>query len=409
MSAARSPKGRVIVSGIVFFNPVAGVVYQALHYLLGLRQLGYDVYYVEDTDWWSLDPRSGDFAADPSASIALVAPVLERHGFAGRWAYRRAHAPDEPRGCWGLADERVVQLYQEADAWLNVTGSQRVWDDVAACPRRILIESDPISAQIDVANAKRATIAHLDAHDTHFTFGETLGHPDCRIPLGPYEWLPTRQPVVLDLWHTESAPEHHRFTTITSWHDDNKDRTFEGETYRWTKDAEFRKVIGLPLERPGRFELAVTGRVEVDLPLLESSGWRLGDALALSTCSGDYRSFIQGSWGEFTVAREQYTKPRTGWFSDRSACYLGPDDRSSPRRPGSRMSCRAAAASTRGRTSTRSWPRSITSIRIRPLRATAPARSRGVLRCRPGGRRSDGEGRVVTHRRDRTDGNGVVP
>jgi hypothetical protein len=35
-----------------------------------------------------------------------------------------------------------------------------------------------------------------------------------------------------------------------------------------------------------------------------------------------YRSYIQGSKGEFTVAKDQYVRLNTGWFSDRSACYL---------------------------------------------------------------------------------------
>ena len=35
-----------------------------------------------------------------------------------------------------------------------------------------------------------------------------------------------------------------------------------------------------------------------------------------------YRDFIVESTAEFTVARDQYVRPRTGWFSDRSASFL---------------------------------------------------------------------------------------
>jgi hypothetical protein len=35
-----------------------------------------------------------------------------------------------------------------------------------------------------------------------------------------------------------------------------------------------------------------------------------------------YRDYIQNSRGEFTVAKDQYVRLNTGWFSDRSACYL---------------------------------------------------------------------------------------
>lgn len=315
-------RGRIVVSGIMFFNPVAGVVYQTLHYLLGLRRLGLDVSYIEDTNWWSLDPGTGTFSADPTASIALVEPILRRHGFSDRWAYRRVHAEDEPRTCWGMTDAAVLDAYKGCDAWLNVTGSQTVWDDVALCRRRILIESDPISAQIDVANGRQPTIDHLDAHDTHFTFGETLMSSPGPIPLGPYDWQPTRQPVVVDLWSSDLAPRHRRFTTITSWHDENKDKEYQGHVYHWTKDAEFLRVLELAALRPGRLELAVTGEIDADRPHLEAAGWRLADALTVSSTADRYRQYIQHSWGEFTAAREQYTVPRTGWFSDRSACYL---------------------------------------------------------------------------------------
>ncbi len=36
----------------------------------------------------------------------------------------------------------------------------------------------------------------------------------------------------------------------------------------------------------------------------------------------DYRNYIRRSKGEFTVAKDQYVRLHTGWFSDRSACYL---------------------------------------------------------------------------------------
>ena len=35
-----------------------------------------------------------------------------------------------------------------------------------------------------------------------------------------------------------------------------------------------------------------------------------------------YGDFIRGSRGEFTVAKDIYVRPNSGWFSDRSVCYL---------------------------------------------------------------------------------------
>jgi hypothetical protein len=220
----------------------------------------------------------------------------------------------------GITDRTLRDLVRSADALLNVTG-QWLHDDLLECPLKIYIETDPLSAQIDVANGDAKTIEHLNAHDLHFTFGETIGGPDFPVPLERFEWLPTRQPVALDLWATTEPPSRALMTTVTSWHSDNKDRVWNGETYFWTKDREFEPFLSLPQLRPARFEMAVVGQPGV-ANTLRSMGWRVEEAAVISAQIDDYRAYISSSWGEFTVARDQYVRPRTGWFSDRSACYL---------------------------------------------------------------------------------------
>ena len=54
-------------------------------------------------------------------------------------------------------------------------------------------------------------------------------------------------------------------------------------------------------------------------------GRRLGSrrsASDLGRHGRSYRDFIAGSRGEFTVAKDIYVRPKSGWFSDRSVCYL---------------------------------------------------------------------------------------
>jgi hypothetical protein len=134
--------------------------------------------------------------------------------------------------------------------------------------------------------------------------------------------MPTRQPVALELWRGAPPPRNRTFTTVTSWHADDKDRHFAGDVLYWTKDREFLKVLELAHRRPGRLELAVTPDVDRDRTLLEERGWALTDGLRVSSDADRYRAYISDSWGEFTVARDQYVRLGTGWFSDRSACYL---------------------------------------------------------------------------------------
>jgi hypothetical protein len=317
MRADRPPRGRIIVFGILFWYPLAGVTYQFLHYLIGLRRLGYEPYYVEDSGRWVYDPRLNDMSPEAAGNIAAVVPVLEAHGFAGHWAFRGNY----PGGrCYGMTEEEVLRLYREADAFLNVTGAQEVRAEHLACPRRIYVESDPFVLQVKAAQGDAAAVAALEAHDTLFSFGENLGAADCDVPLGRFRWLPTRQPVVLDLWDNPHGPGT-AYTTITTWHNKGKDITYRGDTYYWTKDREFARFLDLPRRRAVPFELAV-GVTEDVQRLLREHGWRQVDSVEVSRDIDRYRGYIQGSRGEFTVARDQYVRPNTGWFSDRSACYL---------------------------------------------------------------------------------------
>jgi hypothetical protein len=318
MTPERPRKGKVLVFGILFWYPLAGVTYQFLHYLIALRRLGYDPYYVEDSGRWIYDPRLNDLSPDASGNIAAVAPVLEAHGFAGRWAFR-GNYPDGR--CYGLSAEQLRRLYREADAFLNVTGAQEIREEHLACPRRIYVESDPFAAQVKVANGDAGMITALAAHDAHFTFGENLGAPDCDVPLERFRWLPTRQPVLLELWDNQRSAAGASYNTITTWHNKGKELSYRGDTYYWTKDREFVKFLDLPRRRAGPFELAA-GVDEDVRRLLREYGWRQVHSVEISQSIDRYREYIQQSRGEFTVARDQYVRPRTGWFSDRSACYL---------------------------------------------------------------------------------------
>ncbi len=310
-------KGKIIVFGILFWYPLAGVTYQFLHYLNGLRKLGYDPYYVEDSGRWVYDPRLNDLSPDATGNLEAVVPLLEAHGFADRWAFRGNY----PSGaCYGMSEEQLLQLYGEADAFLNVTGAQEIREEQMVCPRRIYVESDPFVQQVKVAQGDEATIAALAAHDTHFSFGENLGAPDCDAPIERFNWLPTRQPVDLQLWDNPFAGGE-AFNTITTWHNKGKNITYHDDTYYWTKDREFLKIIDLPHRRAVPFELA-TNVDETVRTMLQEHGWRNVPSVHVSENIDRYRDYIQQSRGEFTVARDQYVRPRTGWFSDRSACYL---------------------------------------------------------------------------------------
>lgn len=315
----RPKNGKIIVFGIMFFYPLAGVTYQFLHYLLGLRRMGYDVYYVEDSDRYIYDPSINDMTDDVQRNLTHISAVLRDYGFDGRWALRTHFYGN--RECYGMTEAELLQLYREADAFLNVTASQELRDEHMDVPNRILVESDPFSSQVTALNGDEKCIDLLSRHNWHFTFGENIGRADCLTPHEQFNWNPTRQAVDLPLWSGNATCGGDKFTTIMTWANKNKDVTYRGETYYWTKNISFERIMELPRRCDTIMELAVSPPEDVE-ERLRDHGWRLTPSIPVSNDVGTYRDYIQNSRGEFTVARDQYIRPRTGWFSDRSACYL---------------------------------------------------------------------------------------
>lgn len=323
-----SKKSRVVVLGIMGRTPYAGVAWQVLHYLEGFRRLGHDVYYVEDTGDWPYDPEQNTITGDYCYTVNYIAGLMAWCGLPDRWAYRAAAQGGRT---FGLSESETSRLFQQADAILNLCGATVLRDKHLRVPVRIYLETDPGLPQIEVAQGRQSTTDLLSAHTHHFTFGENLRAPDCGVPTGPFDYCPTRQPVILDWWTSpvrvspkehRPVPPNFRFTTISSWKQSGKDAEWNGETYIWSKHLEFLKFIDLPRRTCQPLELALACGDAGVIRSLTAHDWRIVDALALSKHILPYRDYILGSRGEFTVAKDQYVRLRTGWFSDRSACYL---------------------------------------------------------------------------------------
>jgi hypothetical protein len=313
----------VVVLGMMGRTPFAGVAWQVLHYLEGFRRLGCDVYYVEDTGDWPYDPEQNTITDDCAYTTRFLDRLMAWCGLGQHWAY--VAAPQGGR-TFGLTEDEVACLFEDADALVNLTGATVLRPQHLRVPVRIYLETDPVRPQIEVAQGRQFTIDLLDAHTHHFSYGENLGVADCGVPVERFHYRPTRQPIVLNWWANGkgalSDPAHGCFTTIASWKQSDRDLEWNGQTYTWSKHHEFLKFLDLP-RRAGRpLELALACGDSEAIRLLQSNGWRVVDALALSKDLAPYRAYIQGSAGEFTVAKDQNIRLRSGWFSDRSACYL---------------------------------------------------------------------------------------
>jgi hypothetical protein len=222
----------------------------------------------------------------------------------------------------GLSCERLRALYAEADGLINLCGATRLRDEHLACPVRIMIDTDPVYEQIKYARADPAARAYLDAHTHFFSYGENLGAADCPVPLSGIDWHPTRPPVDLAAWpQTAEAPAC--FGTVGTWENKGKDIDFGSFHYVWSKHTNFLRFLELPRRRPETcFELAIQPPDQDVRRLVEGGGWHIVDPRPISADMASYAAFIAGARGEFTVAKDIYVRPNSGWFSDRSVCYL---------------------------------------------------------------------------------------
>ncbi len=313
---------RFVVLGFMGGCPVAGVIWQHLHYIAGLRRLGHEVWYVEDGSRYPYDPEAFTVTEDFSYAARMLDRLSHEYGFADRWCFCARYG-DEPRTA-GLDLSGLRDLYRTCDAALNICGSHDLNDDLRTIRRLIYVESDPGVEQIKIDLGDAATRDYLAEHAVLFSFGEAIGTDRFPVPLHGMEWRPTRQPVVTDFWRTDGAPATDAvYTSICNWSTSGKkDIAWRGSDYLWSKSLEFLKFVEAPRRCGETFELATDIKEESEREKFLRNGWRLILPHELSTDWDSYRDYIRASKGEFTVAKDQYTRLHTGWFSDRSACYL---------------------------------------------------------------------------------------
>ena len=300
--------------------PVAGVAWQTLHYLLGFQRLGYDAYYVE------AHARTPSMLMrhehDDSSRMAAdyLGALMTRFGLADRWAFHALHADGR---CYGKSESELTQLYRSAAAIVNLHGGTQPLPEHIESGRLVYVETDPVQLQVELHDGLQSTLDFLQPHCAFFTFGENIGHPDCGLPESSgFDFRPTRQPVVLDLWSRSRTQMRPVFTTIGNWRQDWRPVTLHGQTYSWSKHIQFAEVLDLPARSGQQLELALSSYSPADQQMLESHGWKVRHGLDVSIDPDTYRDYIASSQGEFTVAKEQNVRLRSGWFSDRSATYL---------------------------------------------------------------------------------------
>jgi hypothetical protein len=293
---------RILLSGMVAGDPrQGGATWAVLQYFHGLRDLEHDVALVEP-----LRRPPNPAVAEYFRSLGLpedrAALLLEASG-----------------ETIGMPYGELADFARSADLLLNVSGMLADERLLEAVPIRAFLDLDPGFNQVWELTGEGMG---FDRH-THFaSVGQLVGRPECRVPTCGRSWIATLPPVVLDRWLPAAAPPSETLTSIGHWRSYGSIE-HEGVSYGQRAHS-LRRFFELPgLVSPSlELALGIHPDEEADLTALRANGWHLVDPEEAAGSPDLYAGYIHRSAGELGVAKSGYVNSRSGWFSDRSACYL---------------------------------------------------------------------------------------
>jgi hypothetical protein len=261
-----------------------------------------------------------DIAGNPcppeqSANLRYFLRIAKSFGFASSFALLGGDGQTI-----GLSRARVLERVRRSAALVNIMG-YLADDEVLACARRrVFLDIDPGVGQMWRALGLADVFS---GHDTFVTIGENIGRAGSSIPSCGLPWVTSRQPVVLDHWPLTPLQAESRFTSIATWRGTYGPIEYDGRTYG-QRVHEFRRFAAVPQLTGRGFDLAldIDASEQRDLAMLRENGWTVKHPRSVVASPAAYRRFIQRSKAEFMVAKNIVVDTRSGWFSDRSICYL---------------------------------------------------------------------------------------
>ncbi len=301
----------VVVSGMVAGVPYqAGASWAVLQYVLGLERLGHEVLLVDE---WDPPGEAASLADTPSASY--FKDLVRGFGLEDRAALLRAGTEETV----GLPYSRLRERCRDAELLLNISGTLTDPELVQDVPVRAYVDLDPVFNQLwDDSGIDMG----FGPHNKFVTVGQALGTPECPVPTGGRDWIATLPPVVLERWPAAEGPGDGSFTSVGNWRGYGSVE-LDGVQYGQRVHS-MRLFMELPRRTDARFRLALGIHPDErpDLEALAQNGWELVDPVEAAGTPDRYERFIGDSTAELGIAKSGYVLSRSGWFSDRSACYL---------------------------------------------------------------------------------------
>jgi hypothetical protein len=308
----------IIISpfNVVNFLEGGGHFWVYMQYVQGLRQLGCDVYWLENF-------RSRGNREQDAAVLSMFVARMESYGLGGKLilyvTQGKKGASGGPRDYVGMTEAEAGAVFHQADLLLNFHYAM----DPALLSRfrrTALVDIDPGLLQFWISRGQLA----VHEHDYYFTTGERVGTPAAPVPDCGLPWLHMRPVVCLERWPYVYAPHCEAFTTISSWATSHW-IVDDKEVYDNSKRLAFLPFAELPHLTPQVLELALLLRTAEDAEdqhLMESHGWRIRHSREVAGTPEMYQAYIQGSRGEFSCVKPSCMKFQNAWISDRTLCYL---------------------------------------------------------------------------------------
>ncbi len=186
----KNSKLRIIVSGLVARYPVGGVAWDYLQYVIGLAEMGHDVYYHEDTWSWPYDPEQNGTSRDGQYSARHLDRFFRRYAphLIEHWHYDHLH-----ESSYGLSTKAFAEVARTAHLFINVSGSSAIPPDLSEDCIKVFLDTDPGYNQIlllekfDWSENVEQWCAQVAAHDRHFTYAECMGDCAGSNHCGPFE------------------------------------------------------------------------------------------------------------------------------------------------------------------------------------------------------------------------------
>ena len=305
-------KGRAVIAGALAQKRASGGhTWVFLNWLLGLRRLGWDVLFLD-----SHGPDMFASAREEVANLDYVSSVMKIFGLDRCWSVL-----DRKTGIAvaGLDRDEVSHRMRDADLLLNFSGYLQDEELLDAVALRVFVDIDPGFWQMWCDLGLHDAFGR---HDRFVTLGLRIGQATCIVPSCGREWIPTFQPVALDHWPVRRSSRD-AITSVGSWRGPFAPIEYRGKSYG-LRVHEFRKFADLPGRTGQAFELGldISAGDARDIELLSAAGWRLVDPKLVAGDPLSYRDYLAASRAELMVAKNMYVETQSGWFSDRSACYL---------------------------------------------------------------------------------------